>query len=76
MGILDKTKHIITCQACDISETVEVRQTGTESDYANAAWDDSAPAKDFDLKWEGGGRQEPKIGSAKCLKCGVAASIA
>ena len=67
MGIIDTTKFTVTCPKCGLIEDVKVHQKG--SAY-NPYWQGGSEMKNFEIEWIGGGRDEPKISSAKCRSCG------
>jgi endogenous inhibitor of DNA gyrase (YacG/DUF329 family) len=68
MGIIDTTKHTVRCPKCGTVEATSVHQKG--SAY-NPYWQDGLQMQNFDLKWTGGGKEEPKILEAKCRACGA-----
>lgn len=68
MGILDTTEHTLTCSHCKITETIKALDKGSMWDGSH--WK-TPESKSFDIKWAGGGKEEPSIVNIACKKCGA-----
>ena len=69
MGIIDSTSHTLHCSACNLEETKKVLDKG--SGWSGSSWQSRATYQNFETQWEGGGKAEPTLLSAKCRRCGV-----
>ena len=74
MGIIDKTTYRLSCPACGTEETASVLDKG--SGWGGSHWQSGVSFSSFDTSWSGGVKQEPKLTSAKCKRCGGAAQVA
>jgi hypothetical protein len=70
MGIIDSTKHTLSCAKCGTTESVMVLDKG--SNFGGSSWHIQSDFSEFDVGWESGrnAADDPKIVCATCKKCG------
>jgi hypothetical protein len=73
MGVIDKIFVKLTCDNCKIEEINTALDTG--SGWGGSHWDELSNFSEFDAVITGGGREDPRVKTAACKKCGQAARI-
>jgi len=71
MGIIDSTKHTLTCPKCGVVEQASVHQKGSRF---GATWQQGPEFHNFEVVWVHDDFEEPQLKQAKCRQCGVDAS--
>lgn len=69
MGISDKVTFTLSCANCGVSESASITDSG--SNWSGPHWGGPARFQKFAVTWEGdGGRTEPDVKTAVCIRCG------
>lgn len=73
MGTIDRIWHTFTCPKCGATETFGISDKG--SNWSGSFWNQPPSLSKFSATWSGGGRNEPILKTAECLKCGMRAEV-
>jgi hypothetical protein len=68
VGTIDSTKHLLSCDKCNVTEERRILDKG--SGWSGSWWQEGAEFESFNVEWSGGGKSEPTIVAATCRICG------
>ena len=73
MGIIDSTRHTLSCDRCGTAESVMVLDKGSR--FSGSSWHIQSSFLKFTVDWESGRNagDDPKIVRATCNCCGGSA---